>query len=129
MSHTSSALLHTRVLWELVRYDVLYGVRGLQGVRPPAMRTRPRDEAAGNAVQAAIWQALTAIAPFYWKPILCLQRSVVTARLMRRYGVPAEVVIGYRAKPFFSHAWVEVAGRVVNDSPSYQRRLNVLERL
>jgi len=38
-------------------------------------------------------------------------------------------VIGYRAAPFFSHAWVEVAGRVVNDSPIYQMRLQVLERL
>jgi len=58
-----------------------------------------------------------------------LQRSIVTARVMRRHGIPAEVVIGYRPSPFFSHAWVEVAGRVVNDSPAYQRRLRVLERL
>jgi hypothetical protein len=48
---------------------------------------------------------------------------------MRDRGIPAEVVIGYRAAPFFSHAWVEVAGRVVNDSPIYQMRLQVLERL
>jgi hypothetical protein len=30
--------------------------------------------------------------------------------------------------PFLAHAWVEVAGRVVNDSPTFQRRLQVLER-
>jgi len=38
-------------------------------------------------------------------------------------------VIGYRAAPFFSHAWVEVGGRAANDSPTYQKRLQVLERL
>jgi hypothetical protein len=48
---------------------------------------------------------------------------------MRNRGIPAEVVIGYSAQPFFSHAWVEVAGRVANDSPTYQMRLQVLERL
>ena len=58
-----------------------------------------------------------------------MQRSIVTARVMRRRGIPAEVVIGYRPEPFFSHAWVEVAGRVVNDSSTYQCRLAVLERL
>ena len=129
MSRTGSLLLQTRVLWELLRYDVLYRVRGLQGVRPPVSRTSPPDEATGKAVQTAVCQALADVTPFYWKPIHCLQRSVVAARLMRRYGIPAEVVIGYRAKPFFSHAWLEVAGRVVNDSPSYQRRLHILDRL
>jgi hypothetical protein len=65
----------------------------------------------------------------YWKRIRCLQRSIVTARLMRNRGILAEVVIGYRAAPFFSHAWVEVGGRVVNELPSYRTRLQVLERL
>jgi len=69
------------------------------------------------------------MAPFYWKTIRCLQRSIVTARLMQRRGIPADVVVGYRAVPFFSHAWVEVAGRAANDSPTYRMRLQVLERL
>jgi hypothetical protein len=80
-------------------------------------------------VEAAIREAVSAVAPFYWKPIRCLQRSIVTARLMRHHGIAAEVVIGYRAAPFFSHAWVEVGGRAVSDSPVYQQRLRVLGRL
>jgi transglutaminase-like putative cysteine protease len=67
--------------------------------------------------------------PFYWKPVRCLQRSIVTARLLRAYGIPAEVVIGYRAVPFLSHTWVEVAGRATNGSRGYAKRLQVLERL
>ena len=119
-------MLFAWALWELIRYDVLYAWRGLRGVRPVGGR---RAAPVSAEVESAICTAVTAVAPFYWKPIRCLQRSMVTARLMRRYGVAAEVVIGYRAVPFFSHAWVEVAGRVVNDSPSFQRRLHVLERL
>ncbi|SRR6266404_978389 len=51
----------------------------------------------------------------YWKQVLCLQRSAATASLLRKHGTAAELVIGARQKPFKAHAWVEVAGCVVND--------------
>jgi hypothetical protein len=113
-------------MWELVRYDLLFAWRGMRGVRP---RRVPVVAAADSAWEKAICEAVRSAAPFYWKPIRCLQRSIVTARLMRDRGIAAEVVIGYRAVPFLSHAWVEVAGRVVNDSPIFQMRLQVLDRL
>jgi hypothetical protein len=122
-------LLYARVLWELIRYDLLLACRGLQGVRPRQNRRAPAAGAGEAEMESAVVEAVRSVAPFYWKPIRCLERSIVTARLMRQHGVLAEVVIGYRAAPFFSHAWVEVAGRVANDSPMYQRRLQVLERL
>jgi Transglutaminase-like superfamily len=119
-------LFRVRVLWELVRYDVLFAWRGMRGVRP---RRRPAAGREDRRREAEICEAVRSVAPFYWKPIRCLQRSMVTARLMRSHGIPAEVVVGYRPTPFFGHAWVEVAGRVANDSPVYQARLQVLERL
>jgi hypothetical protein len=118
--------LCARVLWELARYDLLFSWRGMRGVRP---RGRPVSGKGAVELEAAICEAVRSAAPLYWKPIRCLQRSIVTARLMRRRGILAEVVIGYRTAPFFSHAWVEVAGRVVNDSPVYRTKLQVLERL
>jgi hypothetical protein len=128
MPGARKAWLYPRVLWELIRYDVRFACLGMRGVRP-----RPADEMVrtpqSREIEAAICDAMRLVAPFYWKPIRCLQRSVVTARLMRAHGIQAEVVIGYRAKPFFSHAWVEVAGRVANDSQVFQRRLQVLERM
>jgi len=117
--------LYAQVAWELLRYDLLFRCRGLEGVRP---REAARPGTADADRQRQICQALRSIAPFYWKPIRCLQRAIVTARIMRRHKIPAEVVIGFRAAPFFSHAWVEVEGRVANDSPAYQARLLVLER-
>jgi hypothetical protein len=65
----------------------------------------------------------------YVRPILCLPRSTVLCCLLRRHGIPATVVIGYRQPPFESHAWVEVAGRVVGDQQAYRRRFHVIDVL
>jgi len=120
-------VLYARVLGEFVRYDLLFAWRGMKGVRPP--RPARLLGTASTGQQSEICEAVRSVAPFYWKSIRCLQRSIVTARIMRGHGIAAEVVIGYRPAPFFSHAWVEVAGHVANDSPIYQARLQVLERL
>jgi len=125
----SRSLLYARAFAELIRYDVLFACRGMRGVRPAPGRRKPDPAAEDATLEASICDAVSAVVPFYWKPIRCLQRSIVTVRMMRAYGIPAEAVIGYRAMPFFSHAWVEVGGRVSNDSPVYQKRLLVLERL
>jgi hypothetical protein len=125
----AKAWLHARVLWELVRYDVIFACRGLPGVRPTREEPTPTAQPGGAELEKAICEAVCSVAPFYWKPIRCLQRSIVTARMMRDHGILAEVVIGYCAVPFFSHAWVEVGGRVANDSPLFKSRLKVLDRL
>lgn len=65
---------------------------------------------------------------FYFKKVLCLQRSAASALLLRRHGWPAELVIGAQLFPFQSHAWVEVEQRVVNDKPQVQQAFQVLER-
>lgn len=119
-------MLYIRVLWELLRYDITLAWRGMQGVRASAA---VRVRRTVRADEKGIAQAVAAVLPLYWKRVRCLQRSVVTARIMRWYGVGAEVVIGYQTAPFFSHAWVEVAGRAVGDSSMYSKRLQVLERL
>lgn len=47
----------------------------------------------------------------------CVQRSVVAFWVLRWYGIPAALVVGIRRVPFAAHAWVEMAGQVLNDSP------------
>lgn len=131
MSGFGRARLASRALWELLRYDGLSWRRGFPGVRRRmgGVRRAPRgpSAAAVDAVDAVV-ETVNRMTSFYWKPLLCLERSVVTARLLRAQGVPADVVIGCRLKPFSSHAWVEVDGRVVNDSPAYQTKLQPLDR-
>jgi hypothetical protein len=126
MRRSARLALLTRVLWELVRYDVVDRLRGFSRIRLAGRVAIP--EAGGETEPAAIGQAVDCMTSFYWKPLLCLQRSVVTARLLRAYGIQAEVVIGFRANPFQSHAWVEIGGRVFRDSPAYQTKMQVLDR-
>ncbi|WP_263415255.1 lasso peptide biosynthesis B2 protein [Terriglobus albidus] len=64
----------------------------------------------------------------YFKPVLCLQRSAAATLLMRRYGLPAEMVIGVQIQPSKSHAWVELSGEVVNDKPYMHEIYQELER-
>jgi hypothetical protein len=65
---------------------------------------------------------------FHVKKMLCLQRSSATALLLRRHGLPAEMVIGAQILPFKSHAWIEVDGSVVNDKPYIHEIYRTLER-
>ena len=64
----------------------------------------------------------------YWKEALCLQRSAATACLWKKYGVPAQMVVGAQQMPFKAHAWVEVSGQVVNDKPYTPEMYAVLDR-
>jgi hypothetical protein len=64
---------------------------------------------------------------WYWKEVLCLQRSAATACLLKRHGIPAQMMIGAQQMPFRAHAWVEVGGRVVNDKPYVREMYAVLD--
>ena len=55
---------------------------------------------------------------WYWKEVLCLQRSAATVCLLKGSGVRALMVIGAQQMPFKTHAWVEVDGHIVNDTGS-----------
>lgn len=65
---------------------------------------------------------------WYWKEVLCLQRSAATACLLKHHGIHAQMVIGVQQTPLKAHAWVEVDGRVVNDRPYVPEMYAVLDR-
>jgi hypothetical protein len=88
-------------------------------LRIRAGRPRAVEEICSAVDMACIW---------YWKEALCLQRSAATACLLKRYGIPAQMVIGAQQMPFKAHAWVEVGGRVVNDKPYVPEIYAVLDR-
>ena len=112
-----------RALYEIVRYELILSLQGsgriLSQLKGQSIAVRPTDQ----ELEKAICDAVHLATCFYWKPVLCLQRAVCTVRLLRRHGIFARLVIGYRPSPFFSHAWVEVDGRVVYGSAAYQKRL------
>ena len=80
-----------------------------------------------NAVER-ICAAVDMACIWYWKRVLCLQRSAATTCLLKQYGVPAQMVIGAQLTPFIAHAWVEVDGHVVNDKAYMPEIYAVLDR-
>lgn len=75
-----------------------------------------------------IVSAINTASIWYWKEVLCLQRSAATTCMLRRHGVAAQMVIGVQQVPFKAHAWVEVGGSVVNDKPYVPEIYAVLDR-
>jgi Transglutaminase-like superfamily len=122
------SFLFLRAYLELIRFD-LYLLRG----NFAALYTKVRNYQQGPPTAAPdaakrICAAIDLACIWYWKEVLCLQRSAATALLMKRFGVPAQMVIGAQQGPFKAHAWVEVAGRVVNDKPYMTEIYAVLDR-
>jgi len=109
----------------LLRMDLQLAFRGF----PSLHRTvRELPVKAGNGTVDEICRAADLACVFYFKQVLCLQRSAATTALLRRCGIPAQMVIGVQVCPFRAHAWVEVAGQVVNDKPYVSERYLVMDR-
>ncbi len=116
-----------RALYEIARYEVIVSLLGSGHILSQLKRQSIAAKSTSRELEQAICDAVLLATCFYWKPVLCLQRAVCTVRQLRRHGIVARLVIGYRPSPFFSHAWVEVDGRVAYGSPAYQKRLRLLQ--
>jgi Transglutaminase-like superfamily len=88
-------------------------------VRRPKQRSFTIQEVCQAVDFACIW---------YPTEVLCLQRSAAAACLLKRCGIPAQMVVGARLMPFKAHAWVEVGGGVVNDKSYVPEMYSVLDR-
>ena len=112
----------------LLRFDFLLR-RGNFAAVYDAVRRRPCRlcEYEAETIRR-VTSAVDSACIWYWKQVLCLQRSAVTACLLKDSGVPAQLVIGAQHTPFRAHAWVEVDGRVVNDNSYTNEIYAVLDR-
>ena len=93
-----------RALCEITRYELIVSLRGIGCILQQLRQQRVSQKPCTEELQRAISDAVLLATCFYWKPVLCLQRSVCTVRLLRQYGIDARLAIGYRPSPFFSHA-------------------------
>jgi len=120
----------TRLLiesWLLLFYfDCLMCFRGFQRVHAAVRQEEVRHRSTKESPDLCDAADLACV--FYFKPVLCLQRSAATAVLLKRHGWAADLVIGAQMLPFQSHAWVEIDGRAVNDKPYITEMFQVLER-
>ena len=114
----------------LLAFDLLLKVGGFQRLigkvaRWPIAEPRTANREICRRVRGMVDRAQM----YYPKKAMCLQHSAVVTCLLRRRGVPAEMVLAARNFPPKAHAWVEVAGDVVNDNSSVTSEYRVLRRL
>jgi len=116
-----SALL-LRAYWKLIHFH-RYLAKGEFGrLRTEVCACRPSRRPLGRASIDKIRSAVDTACIWYWKEVLCLQRSATLACLLRESGVQARLIVGVQQLPFQAHAWIELNGQVVSDKP-YMRDL------
>ena len=114
--------------WKLIYFEKFLAHKDLPGLYGAVRHSPYTDGHASDDVIAKICAAVDIACVWYWKQVLCLQRSAVTACLLKAHGVPAQMVIGAQQLPFKAHAWVKVDGRVVNDKPYVPEIYAILDR-
>jgi hypothetical protein len=122
------SLLVLEAYLKLVHFDFYLARRNFAALHQK-VRSCPIATSAGFPdVTERICAGVDMACIWYWKEVLCLQRSAATACLLKRYGVPAQMIIGAQQMPFRAHAWVEVSGQVVNDRPYMRQMYSVLDQ-
>jgi Transglutaminase-like superfamily len=118
-------------IFGLLAFDLLLHLRGFNALItkveawPIANRCGASDRETCRSVRATVDRAQM----YYPKKAMCLQRSAVVTCLLRRQGIPAEMVLAAQVFPPKAHAWVEVLNEVVNDSPEVKDNYRVFRRL
>jgi hypothetical protein len=114
---------------ELIRFGFHIRRKNFAALHSVVRNSGVHQHASGGTGLAELCRAVDLACIWYGKRVLCLQRSAAATCLLRRHGIPAQLVIGIQQIPFNAHAWVEVEGQVVNDRPYMQKMYAVLERI
>jgi hypothetical protein len=113
----------------LMYFDFIMKFRDLKALRNVLRRRLARSSSDLSAPSnEQLCRAMDYACVFYFKKVLCLQRSAATTVLLRRYGRDANMITGAQILPFRSHAWVEIQGSVVNDKPYMRDIYQVLDQ-
>jgi hypothetical protein len=113
------SLIHFDLYLARGNFQALYEKVGRYQIRKTSVPAEAVEQVCAAVDMACIW---------YWKQVLCLQRSAATTCLLKQQGVPAQMILGAQQMPFKAHAWVEVDGRVVNDKPYMREMYAVLAK-
>jgi hypothetical protein len=114
----------------LLAFDLLLKFVGFRSLiervgRWPTAEPRSNDLAICRRVRAMVDRAQM----YYPKKAMCLQHSAVVTCLLRRRGVPAQMVLAAHEFPIRVHAWSEVEGYVVNDRQNVKSKHHEMRRV
>ena len=113
----------------LAAFDLLLTFRGFKSLIRTVKRRQTAEPLTTDREICRRVRAMVDRAQMYYpKKAMCLQHSAVVTWLLRRRGVPAEMVLAACEYLPEAHAWVEVDGEVVNDSPQVKESYRELYR-
>jgi len=121
-------LLILRAYLMLIYFDLVLARSDFRALYEKVHNCRVRSHALDHDVEDRVCSAVDLACIWYWKQVLCLERSAVTSCLLKSRGIFSQMVIGTQQLPFKAHAWVEVDGRVVGDKPYVKEMYVVLDR-
>jgi len=107
-----------RCMVALLLCDVALRVLGYQRTMRIARRVAgQRSLPLGRPIVERTLQNILVATAFYPGRSKCLEQSVAGLILLRRRGVPVEMRLGVQPYPFSAHAWLELDGVPVTESP------------
>jgi hypothetical protein len=121
-------ILFLRAFFTLLAYDVLGTFCGFETIYSMVKSWTVARVPSGRETINSVCMAVNYACIWYPKQALCLQRSFVTAYLLRKHGVDAYMVLGAQRLPFKAHAWVEVDGQAINERSNVQATYAVWDR-
>ena len=121
-------LLILRAYLMLIYFDLILARSDFRALYEKAHNYPVRPHVRAHDTEDRVCSAVDMACIWYWKEVLCLQRSAVTNCLLRSRGIFAQMAIGTQQLPFKAHAWVEVDGRVVGDKAYVKEMYVVLDR-
>lgn len=122
------SLLFWKAYWNLMLFHRYVSRRDFAGLYKKVRECPVATGTFAPDVTDRVSSAINLASIWFWKEVLCLERSAATTCLLRRHGVAARMVIGVQRLPFKAHAWVEVSGEVANDKPHMPEMYQVLDR-
>ena len=120
--------LTLRAYMELVRFGRYVRRNDFAGLYAGVHQSHTKKTTHSPNMSERVSRAVDIASAWYWRRPSCLQRAAATTCLLRHYGTPAQLVIAAQHAPFEAHAWVEVDGKVVNDSREVQSLYAVLDK-
>jgi hypothetical protein len=121
-------ILFFQALFLLLAYDILCALCRFQTIYSMVRGWKVNRKTDAQGMIDKVCKAVNYACVWYPKQALCMQRSFVTAYLLRKHGVTAQMVLGAQKLPFKAHAWVEVDGQAINERSNVQATYAVWDR-
>jgi hypothetical protein len=119
-----------RCLFLIALCDI--GLRGLgfaRALRVARWCARAQPAPISDALVEQTLHGIAVATAFYPGRSKCLEQALATFILLRRRGAPVNVRLGVQPYPFVAHAWVELNGQPITESPEVVARFALLPDL